>query len=238
MAIFGDPQTRGYARLAGIFYLVIAVAGAFSIAFVPSQIFVPGDVAASLGNIVERRGLFNIGLAGDVIMMLAEIMVTAMLYLMFRQVNQTLSLAAALARFAMVGVMAAMLFFHAGTLALSDPESALTVLAGDQRAALAALTIAMHDAGVGIWQIFFTLHLVLLGSLVVQSGVYPRLLGQAMILGAFGYLLDTVYVYIAPGADWLGYFRVALLVVVTLAEIGFALWLVLVGPRAQAAGRA
>ncbi|HOV04405.1 MAG TPA: DUF4386 domain-containing protein [Kaistiaceae bacterium] len=231
MHAFSDPQSRGYARLAGIFYLIVVIAGVFAIAYVPTRLQVAGDPAATIASILDRRGLFTLGIGGDVVVMLAEIMVTAMLYLMFRPVNETLSLAAALARLAMVAVMATMLFFHAALVTFADPSGSVTGLSVAQRTDLASAMLHVHDAGVWIWQVFFTLHLALLGQLVAASGAYPKLLGHAMTLGAFGYLLDSVYSFAAPDLAILGHVRAGLLAIVTLAEIGFALWLVIRGPR-------
>lgn len=231
MKAFSDPDSRSYARLVGALYLVIAVAGGFSIAFVPSQLQVVGDAAATFDNILSRRGLFHLGIAGDVVMMIAEVMVTAMLFFMFERVNRTLSMAAALARFAMVAVMAAMLFFHVAALDLVVPDGLLTTFTAEQRTDLAGLMLGVHDAGVWIWQIFFTMHLVLLGTLVAHSGAYPVLLGRALVVGGFGYILDSIYAFAFPDVAWLGLLRVGLLTIVTLAEISFALWLLIRGPR-------
>lgn len=226
-----NPTSRAYAAWAGAFYLLIAVSGGFAIAYVPSVLHVPGDPAATLANVTSNKGLFLAGIGGDVVMMTAEIAVTAMLFFMFRQVSPTLSLAAALARFAMVAVMAGMLFFHAGLLALAEDDGAFAAFSQTERETLAYLMLRMHDSGVWIWQIFFTIHLVLLGQLVAASGQYPRLLGHALTLGGLGYFLDSAYAFAFPDAALLGYARIGLLVIVTLAEIGFALWLLLVGPR-------
>lgn len=231
MQLFSDPQSRGYARLTGLFYLVIAVFGFFAILWVPSQLQVAGDTAATFDNILTRKALFLAGIGGEVIIVIAEIMATAMLYFMFKPVNATLSFAAALARLSMVGVMAAMLFFSAGALTLAESGSALASLSEAQRLDIAGLFLGMHDAGVWIWQVFFTVHLLILGQLVARSGVYPRLLGHAMSLGALGYLLDSVYSFALPDLALLGGIRSGLLAIVSLAEIGFALWLVVLGPR-------
>lgn len=234
MSVFSDPNSPSYARLTGAFYLGIAVAGGFSIAYVPSQIIVAGDAAASVANILAKRGLFNSGIAGDVLVMLFEIMATAMLFFMFKPINATLSLAAALARLSMVAVMAAMLFFHVATLGLVDPGNNMASFSAAQRVDLAGLMMMVHDAGVWIWQVFFCLHLVLLGQLVARSGLFPRLLGHAMSIGGFGYLADSIYSFAAPDFTLLGQVRVGLLVLVTLAEISFALWLVIRGPHLRA----
>jgi Domain of unknown function (DUF4386) len=231
MLLFADPQSRRYARLAGLFYLAIAIFGVFAILWVPAQLQVPGDGAATITNILARRGLFLAGVGGEVAILIAEIMATAMLYFMFKPVNATLSFAAALARLSMVGVMAAMLFFHTGALMLAEPGGTLASFSPAQRLDLAALFLGLHDAGVWIWQVFFTVHLAILGQLVARSGTYPRLLGHAMTLGSLGYLLDSIHGFVAPEAALFGAMTGVLLAIVSLAEIGFALWLLIRGPR-------
>ena len=241
MHLFNSPESVPYARMTGAFYLGIAIAGGFSIAYVPSQIVVPGDGAASLANILSRTGLYYGGIAGDVIVMIFEIMALSMLYFMFKGVSPTLSLAAAMSRLSMVSVMSAMLFFHAGAQALAMDGTVLGSFSLDQRADLAGLFLYLNAAGVWIWQIFFSLHLVLLGTLVLRSGRFPALLGLGLIIGGTGYLADSIYAFAFPEAAWLGTLRIGLLAIVTLSEVGFALWLLIRGqrqapvPRAQVA---
>lgn len=234
MHAFQDPSSRPYARLTGALYLVIAFAGGFSILYVPGALTVPGDPAATFANIADRRGLFHAGILGDVVMMTAEIFVSAMLYFMFRPVNATLSFAASFARLMMVAVMATMLFFHAGSLALADGRVPLDSFNAAQRVELAGLLRHVHDSGVWVWQVFFFLHLVLLGTLVLRSGLYPRLLGIGLIVGGAGYLVDSVQMFALPDAALLEAVKTALLLVVTVAELGFALWLLTRGPRLPA----
>ena len=231
MTLFSDPTSRRFAMIAGLFYLTIAVSGGYSIAYVPYALYGDGQPTDILNAISTQRGLFLSGIAGDVVMMAAEVMVTAMLFFMFRAVNPTLSLAAALARFAMVAVMAAMLFFQAGLLAMANGALPMDGAGAEAKDALAGLLLYMHDAGVWIWQVFFTIHLLLLGTLILNSGMFPKVLGAGLLVGGMGYLVDSIYAFAFPGAEWLGLVRVGLLGIVTLSEVGFALWLVFVGPR-------
>lgn len=235
MRVFDDPSSRAYARVTGLLYLVIAFAGGFAILYVPNTLDVAGDPAATFTNIASRRGLFHAGLIGDVVMMTAEILVCVMLYFIFKPINATLSLAAAFARLMMVAVMAAMLFFHAGALALADGTVPLGSFSELQRIELAGLMRHIHDAGVWIWQLFFCLHLLLLGSLVIRSRLFPRLIGAGLMVGGMGYLVDSVQMFALPQAATLEAVKFALLGIVSLSEIGFALWLVIRGPRAATA---
>ncbi len=226
-----QPESRAYARLTGLFYLGIAVAGGFSIAYVPSQILVAGDATATVSNIIGRSGLYRLGIAGDVAVMVFEIAALTMLYFMFRSVSASLSFAAAMARLSMVSVMSAMLFFHAGASVLAHSDQVMMSFSPEQRADLAGLLLEMHRAGVWIWQIFFWVHLLLLGFLVVKSQRFPALIGFGLIVGAWGYLLDSIFAFAFPEAAWLGVLRAGLLAIVTLSEISFALWLLIRGPR-------
>ena len=122
-----------------------------------------------------------------------------------------------------------MLFFYAAALALAGPD--LPGIAGETRHALGALMLHLHDTGVVIWQLFFWVHLMILGQLVARSGLYPRLLGHAMTLGSFGYLFDSLNKFLAPEGAALGTVTGVLLGIVSLAEISFALWLIIRGPR-------
>jgi len=231
MNALSNPDSRAYARVAGALYLTIAVSGGFAIAYVPEAINVPGDPVSTLENISRKSGLFLAGIAGDVVMMLAEVMLTVMLFFMFRTVSPTISAIAALSRLSMVAVMSAMLFFSAATYALATEPSFLSSFTTLQRAGFADLFIYLDQVGVWIWQMFFALHLVLLGTLVAKSGTYPRLLGYGMAVGGIGYLLDSLYAFALPDVTILGQARIALLAIVTFSEISFALWLIFRGPR-------
>ena len=234
MSVFTDPLSPNYARLTGGFYLLIAVSGGFSIAYVPSQLFVAGDPAASIAATLSRMPLFHLGLSAELALMVFEVMASTMLFLMFRMVNPTLALAALLARLLMVAVMTSMLFFYAGFLNLADPAGALSSFSAAQRADLAGLMLDMHHAGVWIWQVFFTLHLLLLGWLVHLSGRFPRVIGLGLMIGAAGYLVDSItgFAGTAPGGWTL--LRNTLLVIVSLSEIGFAFWLLIAGQKPSA----
>lgn len=221
MTFLTRPETRGFARFTGLLYLSVAVIGPFSILYVPSQI-VGDDAATTMQNLISQRGLFVAGTGGEAAIMLIEVVLAVLLYAMFKQVNPVLSGIAALSRFAEAVVMAAMLLFSAAAL----------YLANAQQAELVGAMLYAHDAGVWVWQMFFALHLVILGQLVAASGQYPRLIGHAMSIGSVGYLLDTMTSFAFPQSAVLAAITPVFLIIVTLAELGFALLLVLRGPRA------
>ena len=58
---------KTYARTAGLLYLIIAVFGAFAIAYVPSVIVVAGEAAATAANLMANQALFGMGVFADVV---------------------------------------------------------------------------------------------------------------------------------------------------------------------------
>ena len=55
------------ARIAGVLYLIVVLAGIFSLGYVPSQLHVTGDAAATVGNIVAHESLFRLGIVAGMI---------------------------------------------------------------------------------------------------------------------------------------------------------------------------
>jgi hypothetical protein len=229
MHALDDPTNRSFARGAGVLYLVIAAAGFFSILWVPAQLTVPGDPVATAALIAARPELFALGVGGDVVMMTAEVVLAVMLYAMFRPFGAVLALSAMVARLMMAAVIAAMLLPQAAVLALSAPDAPVAALDAAQRAEVAWMLARMDAAGVWVWQVFFALHLWLLGLLAWRSRAVPRPLAAGLALGGTGYLVDSVRAFALPESATLALVGGALIAVVTLAEIGFALWLLLRG---------
>lgn len=227
-----DPAFRSTGRLAGALYLVIAASGFFSILYVPSQLHIAGNALATLDAIAARPGLFGMGVLGDVVMMTAEVAVSVLLFQLFRRAGETLALIAMVARLLMAATMAAMLLFQGAVMRLALGDAPLEHLDMATRADLAQVFIFAHDAGVWVWQVFFALHLVILGLLVIRSGLFHRLLGLGLSIGGLGYAFDSVRAFAFPHSEALMIFGGVLLAVATVAEIGFAIRL-LWGGRSQ-----
>jgi hypothetical protein len=192
---------------------------------------VPGDAAATAGNIKASESLFRWGLLGESILFLSEIVLTVMLYLLLKPVSKTLSLIAAFARLAMTVMQGANLVFKFAALLVLSGAGYLTAFEPDQLHALALLLFDAHNYGALVWGTFFGLHCFVLGYLIFKSGYFPRVLGVLMVFAALAYLADSFGNFLSPGYEE----RFAWIVTVTgfVGELPFFLWLLIRGLNVQ-----
>ena len=217
------------ARIAGILILAMSPLAIFSMMYVPSNIVVPGDAVTTASNIMTSEGLYRIGMVSDSIVFLIEIALVAVLYVLFRPVNKTLSLVASFSRLAMTIVQGINLFNQFAALQVLSGADYLAVFETGQLQALALLFINMQELLTHVWGIFFALHLVFLGYLVYKSGYIPRIFGIVLIIASACYFMQSWGNFLLPA-----YVEVfALIGLISSIEIAFPLWLVIKGVRDQ-----
>jgi Domain of unknown function (DUF4386) len=210
------------ARQAGLLYLLIALFGAFAIAYVPSQIIVADDAQATFARLQAQTGLFRAGVLADMMVILLELELTAILYFLLRPVDPVRSMIAAMARYGMVVVMLVNLLLNITAFMIAEGA-----LAASPETVLALFEV--HAMGVYLWGVLFGSHLLVLGILIWRSGYLPRVLGGALAIGAFGYLIEGLSQIVGLEYAISSWLIIGLLTLVTLAELGFALWLLIKG---------
>ena len=189
------------ARIAGLLYLVIAFLAPFGEMFARQSLIVPGDAAATASNIMASEGLFRLGFVSDLIVQMIHIFLVLVLYKLLKPVNKNHALLMVV--LGLVGVPIAMLneLNQVAALLLSSGANYLTAFAPDQLQALVPLFLDLHEQGVFIAQIFWGLWLFPLGYLVFKSGYIPRILGVLLIIGCFGYVIDSFAVFLLPNYE-------------------------------------
>ncbi|MEL7534685.1 MAG: DUF4386 domain-containing protein [Bacteroidota bacterium] len=223
-----QPDSPIYGRIAGSLYLVIAIIGFFSIMYVPGEI-IADHASDTVKNLQSKLGLFQWGIAADILTFSIEIVLTSMLFQIFKGQNETQARIAAYARFAMIMVMGVNLLVYLSPRLILENVELLESFEANQINSLIALFFDIHATGILLWGIFFGIHLVFLGSLVIQSARHPSLLGWLMSIGSLGYMLESINEFCLSGNETIGLGVNILLGVVVLGEIGFAIWLVVKG---------
>ncbi len=215
------------ARLAGFLYLLTVPLGVFNFAYLPSNLIVSGDAAATAHNLMASESLFRLGIVSALLGAIIAILYVLILYKLLKPVSK--DIAALMVVFALLGIPITMLneFTQLGILQLLSGADYLTVFTTAQLQALAYLFVRLHSYGISIAFIFSGLWLFPLGYLVFKSGFLPRILGVLLIIGGFGYLIDVFAGFLFPGSNLsIGLFT-------GLSEIFFLLWLLIKGVNVE-----
>jgi hypothetical protein len=175
------------ATIAAILILILAVIAPFGMLYLPSTLIVPGDATTTANNVVAAEPLFRLGIAGDSVVFLIEIVLSVLLYVLLKPVSKTLALVAAFSRLAMTVIQGINLLNHLFVLLLLSGTGYLSVFEPGQLHALVLLFLNAHESAVLIWGLFFGLHLFVLGYLVYKSGYIPRLSGVFLVIASLCY---------------------------------------------------
>jgi hypothetical protein len=219
-----EGRVRRLARIAGLLYLAVAVLGGFAELYVRDRVLVPGDPAATAENIQGSAALFRAGFVADLAQATLFLFTAMALYLLLRGVNELVARAMVVFVAVAVAIMSLNLLNQFTALQLATGETAGSVTQ-------AGLFAQMHGAGYLIAQVFFGLWLLPLGYLVVRSGWFPKTIGVLLVVGCFGYLIDTFAQFLAPSvADGIEAF---VLLPAAIGELAFVAWLLVRGVRVR-----
>jgi hypothetical protein len=224
-----ESSIRKNARVAGVLYLIIFIVYPLSAFIGKAGIVVPGDAGATFGNIQASESLFRLGIAGEAVIFLVEIIMAGILYELLKPANPALSFAMALSRVAEAIIQAVNLLPSILALTLVSGAAYLTVFEKNQLEALTSLFLGGFDYMILVWGFFFGLHLLLLGYLVFKSNLFPQILGILLVLGGIGYLLQSFGAFLAPQLDQI--METVVLILAVPSELAFTIYLLSKGVK-------
>ncbi len=229
MAMFDSfGMNKKTARTAGLLYLIVILTGIFSLAYVPSQMIVRGDAAATVSNILASEQMFRLGILAGLICHIAFLLLPLVLYKLLSsggKGNAVLMVAFAVIQ---TPIYVVNLFNKLDVLSLLSGADYLQAFTTEQLNAKVMLSLAAYGNGMLVLEIFMGLWLLPFGYLVFKSGLLPKVFGILLIAGCFGYLIDFM-----GGTVLTSYSNTSIANYVTLpatvGEIGICLWLLIIG---------
>jgi hypothetical protein len=221
-----DTSPQVYARICGVLYLYIIVAGIFAES-VRSKLIVSADAAATARNIMANESLFRLAFSGELLHLACDVAVAVLLYVLLRPVNRNIALLAAFMRLASDIVLAVASLSHLAALRLLENTSYLASFEPEQLQSLALLALKLHGSAYAISLVFFGFACLALGHLVFRAGYFPRTLGVLLGIAGVCYLVDSFTLFLAPALS--SALFPAIFLPVLVAELGLALWLVVKG---------
>ena len=217
-----SPQV--YARVGGFAYLIIIVAGAFGEMYVRSTIIVSGDAAATARNILSNSLLWRMGIAGDLLMHVCDVILMMCLYVLLKPVNKNLALLAVLFNLIQTSVLVANKLNLLMPLFLLGSADYLRVFDPLQLQSLSYLFLKAHGYGFGVGLIFFGCECLILGYLIFRSGFFPKVIGVLIQIAGLCYLINSFAMIVAPELS-----NFSLLIPAFIGELSFCLWLLIKG---------
>jgi len=222
--IEASPQV--YARIGGILYLMIIIAGALGEIFIRGKLIVSGDAMSTANNIMASQSLWRIGIAGDLLMHVCDVPLILVFYVLLRPVNKNLALLAVLFNLIQTAVLVANKLNLLMPLFLLGNADSLKAFESNQLYALTYLFIKAHDYGFGIGLIFFGFACLIYGYLLFRSGYFPKTLGVLMVIAGLSYLTNSFTLILAPAYAGTIF---PILVLALIGELSLCLWLMVKG---------
>lgn len=224
-------SSRNPGRVAGLWYLLLVLAGPLPLIYIPSKLFVHGNAAATASNIAAHEWLFRLGIVSDLFGAVILIFLTLAFYRLFKGVDQNLAVLVVI----FGGVMPALINFvsvvyDAAALMVVRGADFLSVFDKPQRDALAMLFLRLRDHQNTAAEMLWGLWLFPLAILVYRSRFLPRFLGVWLTINGFAYVLLSFTGELLPQ-----YYNKVFIVSqpALFAEVALMLWLVIKGAKPQ-----
>lgn len=216
------------ARIAGFFYLLVIFIAPLRLIYIPSKLFVSGDMAATIHGIAAHEMLFRFGIVSDLVTGAVSLVLTFTLYQLFKDVNKNWALL-----MLMLGFMDTPLYFFntlndMATLTLVQGADFLAGFNETQRSGLAMMFMRMHSLMTFASEIFWGLWLFPLAALVYRCGFLPRFLAIWLAVNGVAYLALSYAGLLQPQYNDL---VAGIAFPFQLGEVAFALWIVIRGAR-------
>lgn len=224
--------TTNLGRRAGLLWLLTTVTGGFGLLFIRSRVLVPGDAAATAGNILALEPLYRAAIVSSLVSQVLQFFLGLTLFELFKEANRRLATVVLASVLMSVGIAVVNMLNHFGALlVLSRPEF-LKVFAPAQleAAALVFLRLA-NGAGQGLLEIFWAPYYIAFGLLVIRSRFLPKALGVLLTLMGAGFAVNILQKFLIPQLSPVMFTQLAM----TLGALGGVptmLWLLVKGANA------
>jgi hypothetical protein len=219
-------------RRAGLLWLLTTVTGGFGLFYVRSHVIVPGDAAATAGNIMASEPLYRAAIVSSLVSQVFQFFLGLTLFDLFKEVNKRLATVVLASVLMSVGVAVVNMLNYFGALLLLSRAEFLKVFAPVQLEATAFVLLRLaNGSGQGLLEIFWAPYYVSFGLLVIRSRFLPKVLGILLMLMGAGFAVNILQKFLVPQFSPAIFTQLAM----TLGALGGVptmLWLLIKGANA------
>lgn len=218
------------ARFTGLLYLIFALVAIYGYMYVPSQITVAGDTAATAKNILANEFLFRTSIVSNLTGHVLFVVLVLFFYRLLRQVD--IHWARIMVGLVIVGIPVSFMVdvFRIAPLIIYKNELLKSFEPGQMNEVTTVLLRLGSYAG-RLVSTFWGLWLIPLGILVYKSGFIPRIFGVLLFFNAAGYIINSLTFLLFP--DSLAMISKFTMVFLFIGEIPLIFWLLIKGVKVQ-----
>jgi hypothetical protein len=218
-----NTSLRTAALRAGFALLVMVIAAPFVELFAYPKLVVSDNVEKTIKNITDNKGLFVYVIFGYLLTFVCDIVVAWALYILLKPVNKQLSFLTALFRWVYTIIALIALLNLVTVFRILNTSDYSTLFQSNEVNTLIMFLLKSFKSSWYFGFVFFSIHLILLGYLVIKSSYVPGILGILLIITGLGYLLTTIkpYLFSNVNIDFARY--------TFYGELVFMLWLLIKG---------
>jgi hypothetical protein len=170
-----DAIERRWARVVGFSYLFALLPSIFAEFYVSGRL-VSDNAIVTAQNIIAHERLFRLGLASNLLVFAADVVLVTALYIVLERVNRRLALLAVFFRLIETTILIVAVLSDFYVLRLLSGASYLTTVDSGELATLARVSIAAHSSAYGVALLLFGFGSPVFCYLWLKSGYIPKLL--------------------------------------------------------------
>jgi len=168
-----DAIERRWARVVGFSYLFALLPSIFAEFYVSGRL-VSDNAIVTAQNIIAHERLFRLGLASNLLVFAADVVLVTALYIVLERVNRRLALLAVFFRLIETTILIVAVLNDFYVLRLLSGASYLTTVNSNELAALARVSIGAHSSAYGVALLLFGFGSPVFCYLWLKSGYIPK----------------------------------------------------------------
>lgn len=210
------------ARIAGIWYLALAISGILGFLIFHPQIFDSDDPQKTLTNLIDHESIARTRLLFEFLIIVSQALTAVWFYKLFRSINEWAAWTVGI--WGMINSVAIMISAISMGSAIDIASSSQTI---ENKVILIELLSSIATNSWGVGSLFFGLWLIPLGYIITSSKRMPIWLGRILIIGGIGYLLSPIVNYLGIESPLLEF----LVIPATVGEFWMIGYLLIYGIR-------
>ena len=216
------------ARLTGFLYFIFAALAIYDYMYVSPKIFVSGNTAASMKNMVANEFLFRTTIIGGIISNILFAIVVLLLYQMLKKVNAFY--AGWMAVLVLVAIPASFINDAMSLTALKISKGdLLQAFAAEQTQNIVAVIFKVSSYSHQLTTFHWGLWLMPLALLIYKSGFIPKIFAWLLMINGAGYIIISVTNILFPEAS--GAVLKIIYPTYFTGEVPFIFWLMIAGVK-------